>query len=390
MMPFLKQSTRNKQAAPPFSPARTQGNKKRTKTTGTSSLVPNATDTPAEATATTTALPPDTPSTIPNNRDSSWITVKSKATLSSEEKQKKVKLSTKCLLDSDSDSDEEERDLVVTVPEINHIFLLTQYSVSSRFSITFDIDATLEPDKFLLTTVSKMNTILKNLTIDGQLAGYSGRAVMIPWEDTEVYSNRAVKKIKKHLEHTKLLVFLHHYLYGYGAPKGRKQDKTVSCKYCRMNIAWVSRNMILDEKRESLLCQYWTSKKLSEPDSFYILPAPTESINPTIVVQFRQSILTNPSNWSDKGHEDCLEELNSMIKSFLPPTITTAGLKKVTFATGQNFIRGDPSMLSLECEKRMKPWLLEKCFRFSAPSIARYKSETRNQYHGSLSPTSKE
>jgi len=39
-----------------------------------------------------------------------------------------------------------------------------------------------------------------------------------------------------------------------------------------------------------------------------------------------------------------------MVRSFLPPN-TIAGLKKVTFATGQNFMRGDPSMLSLECEK---------------------------------------
>jgi hypothetical protein len=39
-----------------------------------------------------------------------------------------------------------------------------------------------------------------------------------------------------------------------------------------------------------------------------------------------------------------------MIRSFLPPA-TVAGLKKVTFATGHNFMKGDPSMLSVECDK---------------------------------------
>lgn len=164
--------------------------------------------------------------------------------------------------------------------------------------------------------ISKMNTFLKNLTVGGQLAGYSGRAIVLPWEDTDVYSNRALRKISKSIEHTHLLALLCQFLYGYGIPKGRKQDKNISRKYCWMNLAWASLKMIPDNKRDSLE-MYWTSKYISESGSFYIFSAPTAAINPTIAVQFRQSILTNPTNWNDKGHEDCFKELNAMVKSFL-------------------------------------------------------------------------
>jgi hypothetical protein len=78
------------------------------------------------------------------------------------------------------------------------------------------------------------------------------------------------------------------------------------------------------------------------------------AVEPTIAVQFRNSALINSTSWNDKGHEDCLIELNQMIRSFLPPA-TIAGLKRATFSTGQNFMKGDPSMISLECEKSSEP-----------------------------------
>jgi hypothetical protein len=351
-MPFLKQPSRTKKAAPPISPARTQGNQKKTKPnepSGTNRAVSVDKNKQTEPVVTIPPEPSDN-DTI-NQHGSSWSTVKSKTTTTKEEKTKKAKVSAKSLFESDSDSEDEERDQAFAIPEQNSVYILSpDYAVPSRFSVTFEIDTSLEPDKFLESTILKVNTVLKQLTTEGQLAGYSGRAIIIPWEDTEVYSNRAFRKIPKSIEHTQLLALLRQFLYGYGAPKGRKQDKNVSRKYCRINLAWASLKMIPNDKKE-LLEIYWTSKCIAESGSFYVSPAPTAAINPTIAVQFRQSILNNPTNWNDKGHEDCLEELNSMIRSFLPPSIKIAGLKKVTFATGQNFMRGDPAMLSLECEK---------------------------------------
>lgn len=258
-MPFLNQPSRTKKSAPPISPARTQGNQKRTKTNEPSGANRTVSVDKNKQTEPVATIPPE-----PSGNDtttqhgSSWSAVKSKSTASKEDKTKKAKVSAKSLFESDSDSEDEDRDQAFAIPEQNSVYILSpDYSVSSHFSVTFEIDTTLEPDKFLESTILKVNTVLKQLTTEGQLAGYSGRAIIIPWEDTDVYSNRAFRKIPKSIEH----------------------------------------------------------------------------------------------NWNDKGHADCLEELNSMIRSFLPSSIKIAGLKKVTFATGQNFRRGDPAMLSLECEK---------------------------------------
>lgn len=255
------------------------------------------------------------------------------------------------MFDSDSDSEDDDDNLPVIIPEKYPIFLLINGSVANRYAVTFEIETSFDPEKFLLSMVTKINTILKRLTTEGKLHGHSGRAVIIPWEDNEVYSNRASNKNQKGWEHKKLLAFIRQLLYGYGMPKGRQQDKGTPRKYCRINIAWVSPKSMLETTLDTLK-DYWNNKKLHEIESFSVSPAPTPAMNPTIAVQFRHSILVNSTNWNDnKGHEDCLEELNTMIRFFLPSHIKVAGLKRFTFASGQNFIRGNPSMLSLECEK---------------------------------------
>jgi hypothetical protein len=258
----------------------------------------------------------------------SWKTVQSKATTSKTNAQKKAKAATKSLFDSESDSDsDDEATLPVKIPEKNSNFLLSDTSVTSRFSVTMEIESSLDPEKFLGSTVAKLNAILKRFTTEGQLSGYSGRAFIIPWEDNKMYSNCAWGMIKKRWEHTKLLSFIREMVYGYGAPKGRKQDKDISRKYCRINLTWASPHSMSEDKLSSLM-DYLNGKKHYEPESFSLLPAPTAAINPTIAVQFRNSVLKNNSNWNDKGHEDCLEELNDMIKTFLPSHVKNAGLKK--------------------------------------------------------------
>lgn len=252
------------------------------------------------------------------------------------------------LSDSETESDEDDKNTTVMIPDKQSMFIADN-SLLQRYTLTLDIDATLDPEQFLIKSVEKMNKAVRRLTTDGQLSGYSGKAVILPWEDTELYSNRAWTRLKRSTEHTQLLPFVRYLLFGYGAPKGRKQDTKVAKKYCRINIGWLSPDGLAAHKIDSLR-QYLSQKKIIDPESFGLYPAPTSAIHPTIAVQFRNSAITNPTNWSDKGQEDCLLELNSMIRSFLPPN-TIAGLKRVTLATGQNFMRGDPSMLSLECEK---------------------------------------
>jgi hypothetical protein len=339
MMNFLKAAEKNKQV-PPLTPSRLQGKQKKTKTITLSSKAANE---------------PDAVQTNPTADDTvtgsaTWTTVATKTKRATEAKKKKVQATvSQVLSDSDTDSDKDNLDTIGVIPEKNKVYCLKNQSSSFRYTFTMEIDSSLEPQKFLQASITKINFALKRFTTEAQLSGYAGKAVIIPWEDKEVYFNRGWTRVKRSMEHTKLLQFSRQILFGYGVPKGRKQDTTVTRKYCRIHVAWLSPDTLEPHKLESLY-QYLSEKRLVEPDSFTLGPAPSMAINPTIAVQFKNSVFINPSNWSDKGHEDCLIELNQMIKSFLP-SATVAGLKRATFSTGQNFMKGDPPMMSLECEK---------------------------------------
>lgn len=354
MRNYLRAVEKNKDA-PPSTPSRLQGKEKRSKTSIISvapTQIPIVQIPIAEVMAATAPIvQADTPSTAITT-DPTWKTAISRKQKNTDVKTKRNNLAKKKLLSDSDDSDseaEEDEELKLLIPDPQDTFLLHNQSVSFRFTFVMDIDSSLEPTQFLQHSVSKLNKVTKGISTMGQLQGYTGRAVMIPWEDKDVFFNRAWPRVKRSTGHTMLLTFIKHILYGFGAPKGRKQDTKIAKKFCRVQLAWVSSEVLETSKLDDLL-HFLRSVKISDPDSFTLYPAPTEAINPTIAVQFRNSIVSNPSNWTDKGHEDCLQELNKMVRSFLPPG-TTAGLKKVTFATGQNFMRGDPTMMTLECEK---------------------------------------
>lgn len=152
-MPFLKQSSRAKKATPPISPDYTQGNQKKTKPSE-----PNGPTRPVSVdknkqTEQVATGPPDPPlgnGTNTQHGGSSWSTVKSKTTATKEDKIRKAKVSVKSLFESDSkNNDNEDSNQAFVIPEQNPVYLLsTDYSATSRFSMTFDIDTTLEPDNF--------------------------------------------------------------------------------------------------------------------------------------------------------------------------------------------------------------------------------------------------
>lgn len=343
MMNYLRAAEKKKQA-PPTTPTRLQGKEKRTKH---SASIQDDTDPVEENPDTRVMNEPE------RSQDSTtWQKVKANKQKTTSVRTKQSKAAKKKLLNDSDDSDSENEsgeDQMILIPEKKKEYILLNQAVSARFTLIMELETTLEPIQYLKNSVTKMNKILKRVTASGQLKGFSGRAVMIPWEDREVYSDRAWNRAKRGTEHTSLLKFVRQLLYGYGAPKGRKQDSKTSKKFCRMNIAWVSTDEMNKDQADDLL-DFLMNFKLNEPESLALYLAPTSAIEPTIAVQFRHSIVSNPSNWSDKGHEDCFLELNQMIRSFLP-TGTIAGLKKVTFATGQNFMKGDPTMITLECEK---------------------------------------
>jgi hypothetical protein len=349
MTNYFKTAGKKTKQAPPPSPSRLQGNQKKAKQAiSPTSTLPDASPPPPQQ-------QDNVNETVAEKKtQDEWTGIESKSTRANAKHLKKAKEQVKSLLvESDSESELEDSDSLIIIPEKNPRFLLESQSVSFRFSLTLEIDPSLDPIKFLKASVSKLNQVVKRITTEGQLAGYPGKAVLLLWEDASVHSNRAWTRIKKSIEHTKLLSFFRQFVYGYGSPKGRKQDTQITRKYGRINIAWITPETISQEKKGCLL-NYLSHKRISEPESFSLSPAPTMAINPTIAVQFRNSVVSNNANWNDKGQEDCLQELNTMIRSFVSPK-SIVGLKKVTFSTGQNYMRGDPSMLSLECEKAEEP-----------------------------------
>eukprot|EP00557_Chaetoceros_sp_GSL56_P001711 CAMPEP_0176502872 /NCGR_PEP_ID=MMETSP0200_2-20121128/15016_1 /TAXON_ID=947934 /ORGANISM="Chaetoceros sp., Strain GSL56" /LENGTH=869 /DNA_ID=CAMNT_0017902035 /DNA_START=228 /DNA_END=2837 /DNA_ORIENTATION=+ len=348
MTNYFKTTGKKSKQAPLASPSRLQGNQKKAKQVNLSVSLPD------------TILPPaakkdnGTDNAAAAVMQEEWKETESKATRSNVKQQKKATEQVKSLLtESDSESEAEDSESLIIIPDRKPHFLLDSQSVSFRFSFTLEIDTSLDPIKFLKESVSKVNQAIKRITTEGQLSGYHGKAVLLPWEDLAVHSNRAWTRVKRSIEHTKLLPFFRQFVYGYGSPKGRKQDTQTTRKYVRINVAWIHPEPFSQDTKDSLF-RYLSHKRIFEPDSFSLSPAPTMAINPTIAVQFRNSVVSNNSNWNDKGHEDCLQELNTMIQSFVSPK-ATVGLKKVTFSTGQNYMRGDPSMLSLECEKTEEP-----------------------------------
>jgi hypothetical protein len=259
MMNYL-QTTTKKTKAPPASTSQAQGNTKKTKTTKL--------NTPAapEETVIQTTLNPAAPE---------WTQPTTKNARNMENKKQKAKATTSSLLsDSETDSDAEASDSVVMIPEKQFAFLLEQ-SITFRYTLTLEVDNTLEPTPFLKSSIDKVNKVLKRLTIDGQLSGYAGKAVVIPWEDSTVYSNRAWVRIKRSTEHAQLLPFVKDMLYGYGAPKGWKQDNKLAKKYCRINISWIS--------PESL-----DNDKLNHLQQFLYLLFATMNRNPTHFTQLLQ------------------------------------------------------------------------------------------------------
>ena len=105
-------------------------------------------------------------------------------------------------------------------------------------------------------------------------------------------------------------------------------------------------------------------------DKLAILKCASQVKAPTIAIQFRQSICRNPTNWKDKGHEDCIMELDKMLASFLPPNISV-GLKRANLATGTQYMKNDPNLLSVECDVSHEKQVTRELLKIFSPTSRR-------------------
>lgn len=221
-------------------------------------------------------------------------------------------------------------------------------AVSFRYLLTLELDSTLDQLQVVKQSITSLNKLLATITREFHFRKHSGYSVILPWSDTSVYKNRALKRMKSSRPFSVLLNHLREYVYGFGSPGGKKNETEVFKKYCRVQLAWVADDPPCPPLRE----QFQTLQTYPLPPSLHLRldKCASQSKDPTIAVQFRQSLVRNLSNWQDKVHEDCLDELNSMIKRHLPKDVI-CGLKRSGLATGHPYSRDDPVLLSLECER---------------------------------------
>ena len=155
--------------------------------------------------------------------------------------------------------------------------------------------------------------------------GISGKVAMIPWEDDHVYCNRLTHRIKSSAKHELLLEQVRTLLWNYGGPLGKKSDATSIKKFYRIHMAIINEDPISINQKNIMIQSY--KMEIPSTSKFSIQKCASQAKSPTIAVQFRQSLCRNPQNWKDKGHEDCLDELEEMIIPYLPHNVS-AGLKK--------------------------------------------------------------
>jgi len=146
------------------------------------------------------------------------------------------------------------------------------------------------------------------------------------------------------VKHELLLSQVQLLLWNYGGPFGKCSETTSIKKYCRFQVAILNDGSLNDTQKKSVMQVH----KMEYPplSKFILSRCASQAKSPTITIQFCQSIWKSPSNWKDKGHEDCLEELVLLQLS----SITTAGLKWANLATGTTYMKNDPNLISLECD----------------------------------------
>lgn len=250
------------------------------------------------------------------------------------------------LSDSDSDDDLQAEDLL---PDATEEFV-SDFMVRNRFTATLEFDWTDDPKQFLKQTVIRLNKIVRAVMSKMHSLDIAGKAYIIPWEDTKVFLNRSFLRVSRSIPHTRLLSLVKTLLFQYGSPQGKKQETMTIRKYCRLQLVWIL-DELADPGSKTTVAENFSFLVLDAPNQFHLHPAPSDAIRPTIAIQFRHSLTRNPSNWMDNGHDDCSHELNRMVRSFLPVS-TPVGLKKAGMASGTPFMKGDPVLISLECEKR--------------------------------------
>lgn len=181
-----------------------------------------------------------------------------------------------------------------------------------------------------------------------QFHGIPGKAALVPWSDEYIYSNRVLPRLLLKANHETLLSQIKAILWNYGGPYGKKTETITIRKYCRIQVTILHEDPLTQSQHSNAMMLYKTD--IPSHQKFFIQKCASQAIAPTIAVQFRQSFCRNPNNWKDKGQEDCLNKLDAMISHYLPPHISV-GLKRANLTTGTPYMKNDPNLLSLECDR---------------------------------------
>jgi hypothetical protein len=187
---------------------------------------------------------PDTQETSPNLSDPPVIPcAREKETMILNEEGLLKNIQEKERKQETESEDESEDELVASFPHHDDAFK-SEHCMSHRFILNMEIDVTNDPKTFLKKTVVCINKTLSSMQKYLHFHGVPGKIALIPWDYTQVFTNRVIYRLKSSVGHEALLLQIRTLLWNYGGPFGKKSETTAVKKYCRINVAIVHEDLL--------------------------------------------------------------------------------------------------------------------------------------------------
>ena len=268
------------------------------------------------------------------------------------------------VIDSESSDEDEEQDEWQKVkvlskfsfPAKNELNIVLQAALKTRFSMVIKYPLPSSPDKQLVSTMSKLNTLLDLIA---EVSPKSGKIAIVPWEDDEIYSDRIITKFAKTKFHdekgtfqTNLAKeFMRHCIHKWSQLPAKVLNQTEgepATKWFNIQLAYVSNRAYLPE----ITLKEWSamvSDAAARIDGFSLEEALTQVKDPIPAVQFLNSVINPGGDWAEEGHLKALPDLSRMIGKLLGPEVEF-GLSARRFDCG-SYGRQLPRVIALTVDK---------------------------------------
>lgn len=215
---------------------------------------------------------------------------------------------------------------------------------SQRFSMVIKYQLPVTVEKQMVVTMKNLNALLMSVTSLGKSYGWTGSAILFPWEDECIYTNRYTNKFVKNefydgkgqfqmnLAKLYLTKFVHKWS---NVPKKVLEQETgePATKWFSVQLAWMADRkdlFHLPTKNE------WDTivKDCSEQlEGFSLIKAVIQVKDPVPAVQFLNSVINPAGDWMEEGQGKSLVDTTAMVKNFMGDVEFALSIKKMDCGT---------------------------------------------------------